>query len=201
MRRRAGVLLLTLAALAMIAAACGGDDGGPGPGNEGDAFGGGLNIEAAQEVLALRGVVLEDEAAILYFAEVVVALDRFDSEALRDASRGQASNFDFARLGEAGAGRAYLPVVEALRVIEPPAGYEGDQTLLVAMFEELARIDAEEVGGAIRDEDFAALTEASLALGLSRARGAERLSAKLCFLVLGEEEGAETGAGSRLCGE
>lgn len=199
MRRRVGAVALVLTSIAVIAAACGGDGGGPG--NERDAFGGGLNIEAAQEVLALRGVVLEDEAQILYFAEVVVALDRFDSEALRDASRGQASNFDFARLGEAGAGRAYAPVVEALRAIEPPAGYEGDQALLLAMFEELARIDAEEVGAALRDEDFTALTEASLALGLSRARGAERLSPQLCFLVLGEEEGAETGAGSRLCGE
>ncbi len=142
-------LLGATAVTAMLAVACGGGDD-----SDDDA-----PSDAGQRaVLATQNVTPTTDEEAAYFVDLQGAFDLFGTAASRaaqgslDLGTGDRADF-FAPLVSAGAGTAFLPVVERLREIEAPPGYEADHALLVEQYEELARVDAL-LGESVREQDF-----------------------------------------------
>ena len=171
-------LLGATAVTAMLAVACGGGDT-----SDDDAPG-----DAGQRaVLATQNVTptTDDEAA--YFVDLQGAFDLFGTAAARasqgslDLGTGDRVDF-FAPLVNAGAGTAFLPVVERLRGIEPPPGYEADHALLVEQYEELARVDAL-LGESVREQDFVGFAIYNDQLGVITSRYLPQFSVNVCNVV------------------
>ncbi len=196
--RRFLFLFLVLGVAALVAAACGGGDGDDaqssapqssaaqaGDAEDGDAQGS-EDLEAEQTFLALSGVEPEGDAETRYFTDLQGALDLFGSAAASARQEtleagGERAVF-FQSFLNAGAGTAFLPVLERLQELDSPEGYEADHARLIALHEELAEIDRD-FAEAARVGDFAALTIANARLARAVAEAGPDLSANTCNAV------------------
>lgn len=171
-------LLGATAVTAMVAVACGGGDD-----SDDDAPG-----DAGQRaVLATQNVIPTSDEEAAYFVDLQGAFDLFGTAASRasqgsiELGTGDRADF-FAPLVSAGVGTAFIPVVERLREIDPPPGYEADHALLVEQYEELARVDAL-LGESVRDLDFVGFAIYNDQLGATTSRYLPRFSVNVCNVV------------------
>ena len=171
-------LLAATAVTAMVAVACGGGDD-----SDDDA-----PSDAGQRaVLATQNVTPTTDEEAAYFVDLQGAFDLFGTAASRasqgslDLGTGDRADF-FAPLVNAGVGTAFLPVVERLRGIEPPPGYEADHELLLRQYEELARIDVL-LAESVREQDFVGFAIYNDQLGVTTSRYLPKYSTNVCNIV------------------
>ncbi|PZC49721.1 MAG: hypothetical protein DK306_000481 [Chloroflexi bacterium] len=188
MRRRVWVGAVLLLATTLIAAACGGDDADDGA--AGSAAGTTASEEqattedtAARVILATQGVTQASDEDIAYFTAVQGAFQLFGSAAAGAAQEslegGETRDAFFHGLLNRGVGTAFVPVLEALRELQPPVHYAEGHASVVAQVEQQMAIDAD-IREAVLAEDLLSFFLLNAQLARVGAESALRQQPNLC---------------------
>ena len=143
------------------------------------------DVEAARVVLATQGITSASDEDLVYFTEVQRAFDLFGSAAAgadQESREGDTRSAFFQGLLNRGVGTAFVPVLEALQMLEPTAHYAEDHRYLVTQVERLVAIDAE-IREAVLAEDLGAFLFLNAQLARTSTEAALRLQPNLCRTV------------------
>ena len=207
MMGKGGIWVIALLLVtALVAAACGGDDddgdaqatasGAAAEDATAEAAGDGAddateetaearetNIVAARTVLATQGITSATDEDLVYFTEVQRAYDLFGSAnagaAQESLEGGDTRDAFFQGLLNAGVGTAFVPVLDALRALQPTAHYAEDHAAVVASVEQLVAIDAE-IREAVLADDLLAFLLGNAQLARVGEEAALRQQPNLC---------------------
>lgn len=187
-RTRTGGFAALLLGVALLAAACGGDGddevaAGPAADTVESAEQATTEASAERGILASQGVTQASDEDVAYFTEVQRAFDLFGSAASgadQDSIEGgDTRDAFFQGLLNRGVGTAFVPVLEALRALEPPAHYADGHDSVVAQVEQLVAIDAE-IREAVLAEDLLGFFLLNAQLARVGTESALRQSPNLC---------------------
>ena len=178
--------LLVLSA-ALILAACGGGDDGAAPQSAAAAS----DLGAERAVLASLGIESASDEEVVYYTAVDAALDLFTGTAQNATGGfGPTSDPNWEALRASYVGTAFVGILSALQVIDPPASYSSEHAELVAYYEELVEIDVA-IGAAAVAEDSGLYGRSLTRLGAAQGDAVRTLAPNLCRLL--------TDGGSALC--